>query len=186
MTWTDGGPEKKRVDKKPERYFSSSFRQLLRSTGLLALPVLPERSATNSDFYIKLAVCGEEQGCSTQTPESWVNPLGIYDPGTTLWLEGKGQPEGKGDQQGTEAKESNSTLLSARVEEFNRNLRENPTDIKLWLDFVHFQVGLQRLNVKVTLFAFHLICIFLSMSLLRMSWPSVLGLSLLAVTVMPK
>lgn len=139
VTWIDGGPEKKRVDKKAERYFSSSTRQLLQTRGLLALPILSEGSATNSDPYIKLAVCAEEQGSSTQTPESWVNPLGIYDPGTTLWLEGKGQPEVKGDQQSTEAQESNSTLLSARVEEFNRNLRENPTDIKLWLDFVHFQ-----------------------------------------------
>uniref|UniRef100_A0A671LXQ9 NRDE-2, necessary for RNA interference, domain containing n=1 Tax=Sinocyclocheilus anshuiensis TaxID=1608454 RepID=A0A671LXQ9_9TELE len=81
---------------------------------------------------------------STQAPVSWVNLLGIYDCGTSLWLEDKGQPEVKGDQQDVEAQGSSSTLLSARVEEFNRKLRENPMDIQLWLDFVHFQVGLQR------------------------------------------
>ncbi|KAL0170084.1 hypothetical protein M9458_034680, partial [Cirrhinus mrigala] len=112
-----------------------------------ALPVLSEGNAISSDSYIKLSACTEEQGSSTQAPVSWVNPLGIYDRGTSLWLEGKGQPEVKGDQHNVEAeKSSSSTLLSARVEEFNRKLRENPADIQLWLDFVHFQVGIQRGN----------------------------------------
>uniref|UniRef100_A0A671KZ13 NRDE-2, necessary for RNA interference, domain containing n=1 Tax=Sinocyclocheilus anshuiensis TaxID=1608454 RepID=A0A671KZ13_9TELE len=142
VNWNDGGPEKKRVDKKPERYFCPSTRQLLRSDSLPALPVLSEGIAVSSDSYIKLSACTVEQGSSTQAPVSWVNPLGIYDRGTSLWLEGKGQPEVKGDQQDVEAQRSSSTLLSARVEEFNRKLRENPTDTQLWLDFIHFQVGL--------------------------------------------
>uniref|UniRef100_A0A9J7XRD6 NRDE-2, necessary for RNA interference, domain containing n=1 Tax=Cyprinus carpio carpio TaxID=630221 RepID=A0A9J7XRD6_CYPCA len=126
VSWNDGGPEKKRVDKKPERYFCPSTRQLLRSDPY-SLPALP--------------------GSSTQASVSWVNPLGIYDRGTSLWLEGKGQPEVKGDQQDVEAQgSSSSTLLSARVEEFNRKLRENPTDTQLWLDFIHFQVDLLRGN----------------------------------------
>ncbi|XP_016297609.1 protein NRDE2 homolog isoform X1 [Sinocyclocheilus anshuiensis] len=139
VNWNDGGPEKKRVDKKPERYFCPSTRQLLRSDSLPALPVLSEGIAVSSDSYIKLSACTVEQGSSTQAPVSWVNPLGIYDRGTSLWLEGKGQPEVKGDQQDVEAQRSSSTLLSARVEEFNRKLRENPTDTQLWLDFIHFQ-----------------------------------------------
>ncbi|XP_050990068.1 nuclear exosome regulator NRDE2 [Labeo rohita] len=140
VNWNDGGPEKKRVDKKPERYFCPSTRQLLRSDSQPALPVLSEGNAIISDSYIKLSACTEEQGSSTQAPISWVNPLGIYDRGTSLWLEGKGQPEVKVDQQDVEAeRSSSSTLLSARVEEFNRKLRENPADIQLWLDFVHFQ-----------------------------------------------
>ncbi|XP_058604672.1 nuclear exosome regulator NRDE2 isoform X2 [Onychostoma macrolepis] len=139
VNWNDGGPEKKRVDKKHERYFCPSTRRLLRSDGLPALPVLSEGIAVSSDTYIKLSACTEEQGSSTQAPVSWVNPLGIYDCGTSLWLEGKGQPEVKRDQQDVEAQGSSSTLLSARVEEFNRKLRENPTDTQLWLDFVHFQ-----------------------------------------------
>lgn len=142
VNWDDSGPEKKRVVKKPERYFCPSTLQLLRSDSLLALPVLSEGSAASSDSYIKLPACTEEQGSSTQAPVSWVNPLGIYDPGTSLWLEGKGQPEVKGDQQDVEVQGSSTTLLNARVEEFNRKLRENPTDIQMWLDFIHFQVGL--------------------------------------------
>lgn len=142
INWDDSGPEKKRVVKKPERYFSHSTLQRLRSDSMPALPVLSEGSAANSDSYFKLPACTEEQGSSTQAPVSWVNPLGIYDHGTSLWLEGKGQPEVKGDQQAVEVQ--GSSLLSARVEEFNRKLRENPTDIQMWLDFIHFQVGFQR------------------------------------------
>lgn len=144
VNWDDSGPEKKRVVKKPERYFCPSTLQRLRSDSLPALPVLSEGNAANSDSYIKLPACTEEQGSSAQAPVSWVNPLGIYDPGTSLWLEGKGQPEVKGDKQDVEVQGNSTTLLSARVEEFNRKLRENPTDIQMWLDFIHFQVGLQR------------------------------------------
>ncbi|KAK2878739.1 hypothetical protein Q8A67_019530 [Cirrhinus molitorella] len=140
VNWNDGGPEKKRVDKKSERYFCPSTRQLLRSDSQPAFPKLSKGNAVSSDSYIKLSGGTEEQGSSTQAPISWVNPLGIYDHGTSLWLEGKGKLEVKGDQQDVEAEgSSSSTFLSARVEEFNRKLRENPADIQLWLDFVHFQ-----------------------------------------------
>ncbi|XP_043118597.1 nuclear exosome regulator NRDE2 isoform X2 [Puntigrus tetrazona] len=133
LNWNDGGPEKKRVDKKHERYFCPSTRQLLRSDSVLALPVLSEGNSVSSDTYIKLSACNEEQGSFTQAPTSWVNPLGIYDSGTSLWLEGKGKPEVKGDQQSAEVPGS------SKVEEFNRKLRENPMDTQLWLDFVNFQ-----------------------------------------------
>ncbi|XP_067311224.1 nuclear exosome regulator NRDE2 [Pseudorasbora parva] len=139
VNWADRGPEKKRAVKNPDRYFCRSTLKLLLSDSLPALPVLSEGNSANSDSYIKLPACPEVQGSSTQAPVSWVNPLGIYDPGTSLWLEGKGQPEVKGDKQGVQVQGSSSTLLSARVEEFNRKLRENPTDIQMWLDFVHFQ-----------------------------------------------
>nr|XP_055027765.1 nuclear exosome regulator NRDE2 [Misgurnus anguillicaudatus] len=136
LSWVEGDP-KKRADRKPERYFSSSTRQLLRSDGQVVLPVT---GATNSDSYIQLPACTDEQDSSTQAPVSWLNPLGIYDPGTSLWLEGKGQPEVKGDQQGVDSAQStSSSQITGRVEEFNRKLRENPTDIQMWLDFVHFQ-----------------------------------------------
>uniref|UniRef100_A0A672P4J7 NRDE-2, necessary for RNA interference, domain containing n=1 Tax=Sinocyclocheilus grahami TaxID=75366 RepID=A0A672P4J7_SINGR len=148
VDWNDGGPEKKRVDKKPECNFCPSTCQLLQSDRVPALPTLFEGNAVSSDTYIKLSACTEEQGSSTQASVSLVNPLGIYDRGTSLWLEGKGQPEVKGDQQDVEAQGSSSTLLSAQVEEFNRKLRENPMDTQLWLDFVHFQVGLQRGKVS--------------------------------------
>ncbi len=122
-------------------------------------------------------------GSSTQAPVSWVNPLGIYDRGTSLWLEGKGQPEVKGDKQDVEAQGSSSTLLSARVEEFNRKLRENPTDTQLWLDFVHFQVKPpEKKGANFVVSLPNLNCS-LALSLIRMNWPLVLGHSLLPVTL---
>lgn len=137
VSWVDGGPEKKRADKKPDRYFSPSTRQLLRSDSLLVLP-LSESTSTSSDPYIQLSACTEQQDSSNQAPVSWVNPLGIYDAGTSMWLEGKGHPEVKVDQ--LDAQGTGRTQITSRVEEFNRKLRENPTDIQMWLDFVHFQV----------------------------------------------
>ncbi|KAA0711184.1 Protein NRDE2 -like protein [Triplophysa tibetana] len=136
VSWVDGGPEKKRADKKPERYFSPLTRQLLHSDSLLVLP-LSESTPTSLDPYIGLSAGTEEQNSFTKAHVSWVNPLGIYDAGTSMWLEGKGQPEVKVDQQ--DAQGTGSTQLTSRVEEFNRKLRENPTDIQMWLDFVQYQ-----------------------------------------------
>lgn len=31
-------------------------------------------------------------------------------------------------------------MLMARVEDFNKKLRENPSDVKMWLEFIQFQV----------------------------------------------
>lgn len=147
VSWVDGGQEKKRADKKPERYFSPLTRQLLHSDSLLVLP-LSESTPTSSDPYIGLTACTEEQNSFTQAHVSWVNPLGIYDAGTSMWLEGKGQPEVKVDHQDDPG--TGSTQLTSRVEEFNRKLRENPTDIQMWLDFVQYQV------LKKIIFGFNL------------------------------
>lgn len=174
MSWVDGGPEKKRADRKPERYFSPSTRQLLHSDRLLVLPP-SESTPASSDPYIQLPACTEEQNSSTQAPVSWVNPLGIYDAGTSMWLEGKGQPEVKVDQQ--DAQGTGSTQIASRVEEFNRKLRENPTDIQMWLDFVQFQVLKKYICFK--LFMDRLVHYFIFyFSLIRTSWPLVPGLSL--------
>lgn len=72
-----------------------------------------------------------------------VNPLGIYDPSTTLWLQGKGPPEHdtlKQEEPQVICENENSGLMS-KVEEYNRKVRENPTDVKTWMDFVSFQVS---------------------------------------------
>ncbi|XP_030630214.1 protein NRDE2 homolog [Chanos chanos] len=138
VSWNDSGPEKKRVDRKPERYFSSSFRQVLRSDGQPALPALTE-PLTNTPF-IPLPAYPEDQNPAAQQPSSWVNPLGVYDSSTTLWLQGKGQAEVKGQQQrGEEPAGVGGGPLMARVEEFNRKLRENPTETHTWLEFIRFQ-----------------------------------------------
>lgn len=68
---------------------------------------------------------------------SSVNPLGVYDSSTTLWLQGKGQQ----DQQREELQtEQSAALLAGKTEEFNRRLREQPADTQLWIKFIHYQV----------------------------------------------
>uniref|UniRef100_A0A3Q3S991 NRDE-2, necessary for RNA interference, domain containing n=1 Tax=Mastacembelus armatus TaxID=205130 RepID=A0A3Q3S991_9TELE len=67
---------------------------------------------------------------------SWVNPLGVYDPSTALWLQGKGQDKQKEDLQAGQS----AVLLAGRTEEFNRRLREQPADTQLWIQFIQYQV----------------------------------------------
>lgn len=62
---------------------------------------------------------------------SLVNPLGVYDSSTALWLQGKGKQ--KQDTQSV-------ALLTGRTEEFNRQLREQPADTELWMKFIRYQV----------------------------------------------
>uniref|UniRef100_A0A3Q3W2X8 Uncharacterized protein n=1 Tax=Mola mola TaxID=94237 RepID=A0A3Q3W2X8_MOLML len=75
-------------------------------------------------------------GDSAQTT---VNPLGVYDSSTALWLQGKGQKEhmeqGKQDVQTGQS----AVLLTGRTEEFNRQLREQPADTQLWMKFIRYQ-----------------------------------------------
>lgn len=71
---------------------------------------------------------------------TWLNPLGIYDQSTTQWLQGQGPPEQESKQSDSQ-QDRESAALKARVEEFNRKVRENPRDTQLWMAFVAFQVS---------------------------------------------
>ena len=71
---------------------------------------------------------------------TWLNPLGIYDQSTTQWLQGQGPSEQESKQPDVEP-DREDTLLKAKVEEFNRRVRENPRDVQLWMAFVAFQVS---------------------------------------------
>lgn len=72
---------------------------------------------------------------------TWLNPLGIYDQSTTQWLQGQGPSEQQSKQPDAEP-DREDALLKAKVEEFNRRVRENPRDIQLWMAFVAFQVSI--------------------------------------------
>ncbi|MFT7801827.1 protein NRDE2 homolog isoform X1 [Arapaima gigas] len=147
VSWTDAKTSgKKRGDRTLERYFSRGGRQLLSATGHLVVPgsrgLGPNPKAVR---FIPVPQCLEEEG-STDTPQapSVVDPLGVYDSSTSLWLQGKGQQETDLQKQGGSAVTpgtggSSTALLAPRVEDFNRRLRENPSDIPTWLNFVHFQ-----------------------------------------------
>uniref|UniRef100_A0A8P4KAS2 NRDE-2, necessary for RNA interference, domain containing n=1 Tax=Dicentrarchus labrax TaxID=13489 RepID=A0A8P4KAS2_DICLA len=110
-----GGDKKKAAD----RYFSTASRQLLRSEPPVpTLPTIPE--------------CDRVQTSS-------VNPLGVYDSSTALWLQGKGQPEQAEQQKQDLRTGQGAALLAGRTEEFNRRLREQPSDTQLWIKFIRYQ-----------------------------------------------
>lgn len=69
-----------------------------------------------------------------------VNPLGVYDSSTALWLQGKGQQVQAEPENADRKSEPSAGLMSGRTEEFNRQLREQPSDTQLWIEFIKFQV----------------------------------------------
>uniref|UniRef100_A0A8D3AJ49 NRDE-2, necessary for RNA interference, domain containing n=1 Tax=Scophthalmus maximus TaxID=52904 RepID=A0A8D3AJ49_SCOMX len=115
-----GGDKKKAAD----RYFSAVSRQLLRSES--AVPILPKGENNRG-----------ETGDRVQT--SSVNPLGVYDSSTALWLQGKGQQEQAVQQKQDTQTGDSALLMTRRTEEFNRQLRQQPTDTKLWIKFIRYQ-----------------------------------------------
>ncbi|XP_070776652.1 nuclear exosome regulator NRDE2 [Enoplosus armatus] len=134
-----GGDKKKAAD----RYFSTASRQLLRSEPPVpTLPTISECSdAVSPTSFLPLGDDegnkGGEMGDRAQT--SAVNPLGVYDSSTALWLQGKG-PRDQAEQQKQDTQTGESAvLLAGRTEEFNRRLREQPADTQLWIEFIRYQ-----------------------------------------------
>lgn len=66
-----------------------------------------------------------------------MNPLGVYDSSTALWLQGKGQQDQRKEDAHTD---EGAALLGGRTEDFNRRLREQPADTQLWIEFIRYQV----------------------------------------------
>ncbi|XP_071761867.2 nuclear exosome regulator NRDE2 [Centroberyx gerrardi] len=145
ISWDESEPNKKKKggDKKrgADRYFSSASRHLLRSEPPVpSLPRIPEcADIISPTSFLPL---GGEQGegrTGEKVQTSSVNPLGVYDASTALWLQGKGQQERTdGQKQETQTGQS-AALLVRRTEEFNRRLREQPEDPQLWIEFIRYQ-----------------------------------------------
>ncbi|XP_076025305.1 nuclear exosome regulator NRDE2 isoform X2 [Genypterus blacodes] len=146
ISWEESNKKQKGGDKKraADRYFSTASRQLLRSQPTLpTLPTVPESTEVVSSISFLPLGCDEREGKRGETgdrvPTSTVNPLGVYDSSTALWLQGKGLQE-QPEQQKQELQTGQSgVLLTGRTEEFNRRLREQPADTQLWIDYIRFQ-----------------------------------------------
>ncbi|XP_058847690.1 nuclear exosome regulator NRDE2-like isoform X1 [Acipenser ruthenus] len=142
ITWVDSASEKKKIEKKQDRYFSKAGRLLLSTEGFPVHPgdvgPVAKQTPVTSDF---MAVSDwKEEDVRGPVAPAWVNPLGVYDASTTLWLQGKGQPEPENQQARPAGAPGNvNTAMISKVEEFNRKLRENPEDAKTWMEFVSFQ-----------------------------------------------
>ncbi|KAK2104600.1 Protein nrde2 [Saguinus oedipus] len=132
ISWEGTSTEKKHSRKQVERYFTK------KSVGLMNIDGVAISSKTeppSSDLASFIPVKDLEDAAPVTT---WLNPLGIYDQSTTQWLQGQGPPEQESKQPDAQP-DSESAALKARVEEFNRRVRENPRDTQLWMAFVAFQ-----------------------------------------------
>ncbi|XP_029453641.1 protein NRDE2 homolog isoform X2 [Rhinatrema bivittatum] len=130
ISWEDSGTEKKQLIKRAERYFTKSGVRLLATDGI------PVCSRTQATLLCDPALIPLQEGGEGEKA-AWVNPLGVYDASTTLWLQGKGVPESEAKQ--PPSREDLNHTLKAKVEEFNRKLRESPGDVQAWMAFVDFQ-----------------------------------------------
>ncbi|XP_053113145.1 nuclear exosome regulator NRDE2 isoform X2 [Hemicordylus capensis] len=141
ISWESSVAEKKQSHKRLERYFTKGGLKLLSLDGV---PVCGKRqsSSPGSCTWIPVSQLDKDDVPTT----SCVNPLGVYDPLTTLWLQGKGPPERDALKrpEPQENCESGNSGLMTKVEEYNRKIRENPRDVKTWMDFVSFQDELMR------------------------------------------
>ncbi|XP_015720835.1 nuclear exosome regulator NRDE2 isoform X1 [Coturnix japonica] len=142
IAWDNPTSEKKQLQKRPERYFSKSNVKTLNIDGI---PVCNRSSPSDPAAFIP--VFHAETSDPSDTTE--VNPLGIYDPSTTEWLQGKGykgeEHEPVNTQQAFQEPGINvNPILMAKVEEHNKKVRENPRDVQAWMNFVSFQDELMR------------------------------------------
>ncbi|XP_033047514.1 nuclear exosome regulator NRDE2 isoform X3 [Trachypithecus francoisi] len=132
ISWEGTSTEKKHSRKQVERYFTKKSVALMNIDGA-AISSKTEPPSSEPISFIPVKDLEDAAPVTT-----WLNPLGIYDQSTTQWLQGQGPPEQESKQQDTQP-DSESAALKAKVEEFNRRVRENPRDTQLWMAFVAFQ-----------------------------------------------
>ncbi|XP_042548431.1 nuclear exosome regulator NRDE2 isoform X1 [Dipodomys spectabilis] len=133
ISWEGASASKKHSHKAPERYFTKKSVGLLNVDGI-AVSCNTEPPSSKPVSFIPVKDSDDVAAPVT----SWLNPLGIYDKSTTQWLHGHGPPEQEGKQPDSQVDRENA-VLKAKVEDFNRRVRENPHDTELWLAFVAFQ-----------------------------------------------
>ncbi|XP_059817184.1 nuclear exosome regulator NRDE2 isoform X1 [Hypanus sabinus] len=145
IIWEDSNQQKKKMKKKKEdRYYSPSGLQLLSTD---TVPVyheggLQDQSCVALASFIPVPDW-EESDSTLSGAITSVNPLGIYDASTTLWLQGKGQLEQETCAPLDNDRKINSAMM-AKVERYNKLLREVPSNIQTWMEFVHFQDELMQ------------------------------------------
>ncbi|XP_014446884.1 protein NRDE2 homolog [Tupaia chinensis] len=133
ISWEGASAAKKHSHKHVERYFTK------KNVGLMSIDgtaVTSQKEPLSSEPISFIPVKDSDDGAPPIT--TWLNPLGIYDQSTTQWLQGQGPSEQESKQPDSQP-DSENAILKARVEEFNRKIRENPHDTQLWMAFVAFQ-----------------------------------------------
>ncbi|XP_069064290.1 nuclear exosome regulator NRDE2 [Pleurodeles waltl] len=142
IIWEKSASAKKPPNKRPDRYFTKSVVQLMRYPPS-RVHINTQSLQSSQSAFIPINEEEEKEAKTLRPAESWVNPLGIYDHSTMLWRQGKGPPEAESKQLAP-LESSEDTVILVKVEEFNRKLRENPSDVQLWMQFVSFQDELMK------------------------------------------
>ncbi|XP_006101738.1 protein NRDE2 homolog isoform X1 [Myotis lucifugus] len=138
ISWEGASTGKKRAHKHVERYFTK------KNVGLMNADGVAVSSKTDPPSSAPLSFIPVKDSDDVAPPvTTWLNPLGIYDQSTTQWLQGQGPSEQESKQPDSQP-DHEDALLKARVEEFNRRVRENPRDTQLWMAFVAFQDEVMR------------------------------------------
>lgn len=84
--------------------------------------------------YIAISEMGEEGGRSN------INPLGIYDSSTELYMQGRGPMMHEQKASGRNSvKASQEELQKRKTADYNCGLTNNPHDEQKWLEFIDFQ-----------------------------------------------
>ncbi|KAM5337407.1 nuclear exosome regulator NRDE2 [Glossophaga mutica] len=138
ISWEGASAAKKPSHRRVERYFTKKNVGLMNADGAAVSSQTEPLPPEPAPF---IPVKGSDDVAPPVT--SWLNPLGIYDQSTTQWLQGQGPSEQESRQPDVEPGREDA-LLKAKVEEFNRRVRENPRDIQLWMAFVAFQDEVMR------------------------------------------
>ncbi|XP_008146641.2 nuclear exosome regulator NRDE2 isoform X1 [Eptesicus fuscus] len=138
ISWEGAPTGKKRAHQHVERYFTK------KNVGLMSTDGVAVSSKTDPPSSAPISFIPVKDSDDVVPPvTTWLNPLGIYDQSTTQWLQGQGPAEQESKQPDSQPDRENA-LLKARVEEFNRRVRENPRDTQLWMAFVAFQDEVMR------------------------------------------
>lgn len=128
-----GKPKKRAL-----RYFRKSAQPSLYadSTFIKRLPTCNRDDEDKDAGYIPVQLTFEEAKLiKKETQPSHADPLGIYDSKTQEYLHGIGGP----DQEENTIQDAEYEYWQNQAKAFNERLGKEPTNVSLWLEFVHFQ-----------------------------------------------
>ena len=119
------------------RYYSKKNRKSVWTAGTtLATKCLSKDENVSVNSFIRLCDSKNVPSASLQGEEN-VDPFGIMDQSTQMYVQGKGASDPEDDSVSTSGFEMSDILQKVGI--YNRRLRESPHDIALWLEFIKFQ-----------------------------------------------
>ena len=130
--------KKSKQQKEVMRYHTKESRKLLYSASDY---VVMAGSDKRKGFFERLMDVPEDFISIAKEPEkkdNEVNPLGIYDASTALYLQGKYPKKGP-DSPPKPTEQTKEEVIRGRTTNYNARLYDEPNNIPLWLEFVQFQ-----------------------------------------------